>query len=67
MAVATKRQAGRALYEDAAEVMAEECGWRSESRCMTLFLLNPNTCAANLNRSYTCQKIGPRGVARALH
>ena len=42
--VATKRQAVRALYEDAAEVMAEECGWRSESRCMTLFLLNPNTC-----------------------
>lgn len=47
--------------------MAGECSRRSESRHMTPFLLNPNTCAANLNRSYTCQKIGPRGVARALH
>lgn len=47
-AVATKRQAGWALYEDTAEVMAGECGRRSESRCMTPFLLNPITCAMNL-------------------
>lgn len=33
---------------------------------MTLFLLNPNTCAANLNRSYTCQKKSPHVIVRAL-
>lgn len=47
-AVATKRKPGWALYEDAAEVMAGECGWRSESLCMPPFFLNPITCATNL-------------------
>ena len=28
--------------------MAGECGGRSESRCMTPFLLKPITCAKNL-------------------
>lgn len=41
--VATNRQAGWALYEDAAEVMAEECGRHPESRCVTPFLLKLTT------------------------
>lgn len=47
-AVATKRRVRWTLYEDAEEIMAGECGWHSESRCMTPFLLNPITCAMNL-------------------
>ena len=47
-AVATKRKPGWALYEDAAEVMAAECGWHSESLCIPPFFLNPITCATNL-------------------
>ena len=66
-AVATKRQAGRAPHEDAAGVMAGECGGRSESRCTTPFLLKPTTCDPNLKCSSNCQKKGPCRIARALH
>ena len=66
-AVATKRHAGWALYENAAEVIAGEGGRRSESRRMAPFLLKSTTCAMNLKLFENRQKKGPRGVARALH
>lgn len=66
-AVATKRQAGRAQYEDAAAVMAGEFGWRSESRCVTPFLLKPITMLQDENRSFGCQMKSPRRIARAFH
>ena len=61
-AVATKRQPGWALYEDAAEVMAGECGRRSESRCMTLFLLNPITWSTSLKSFVLSPKEKPAQV-----
>ena len=67
-AVATKRQGGWALYEDAAGVMAGECDRRSESRCMTPCLLNSIIFVFQAtNRSSNCQKEGPCRIARALH
>lgn len=60
MAVATKRQAGWAPYEDAAAVMAGEFGWRSESRCVTPFPLKPITMLQDENRSFGCQMKSPR-------
>ena len=66
-AVATKRQAGWAPYEDAAAVMAGEFGWRSESRCVTPFPLKPITMLQDENRSFGCQMKSPRRIARAFH
>lgn len=65
--VATKCQAGWALYEDAAEAMAGECGRRSESRYATPFLLKPITMLQDENRSFGCQMKSPRRIARAFH
>lgn len=45
--------------QDAAEVMAEECARRSESRCMTPFFLNPTTCDPNLKCSSNRKKEKP--------
>lgn len=65
-AVATKRQTGWALYEDAAEVIAGECGRRTESRCTIPFLLNPITCPTNLKPFVNLPKEGPCNPARAF-
>ena len=46
-AVATKHQAGWALYEDAAEVTAGEYGRRTESRCVTPCLLDSIICVSS--------------------
>lgn len=47
--------------------MAGEFGWRSESRCVTPFLLKPITMLQDENRSFGCQMKSPRRIARAFH
>lgn len=47
-ALNSKRQPGWDPYENAAVVLAGECGRRSESCCVTPFFLNPITWSTNL-------------------